>query len=162
MKVLIADGSPVVIDRFINILKEIPGVDLLSPTFDAKATLRSIRRNGPEVLIVDSRLPGAQGRTFIQSIHQEKPAMLLIVLSNVIYPQCGKYYTAAGADFFMDKSNEFVRLREFVRELAGKPATPVGRPSRSRVRKRLGLSKLITGLHFVPLAFGIAIRFISP
>lgn len=121
MKVLIADGSSMVADRLLTVIQDIPNVELLAPTLDAKATMGSIRSNNPEVLIVDARIPGARGMEFLQSIRRENPAMVLIILSNLVYPRYRKQYEAAGADLFIDKSNEFIHLFQFVRELARGP-----------------------------------------
>lgn len=117
MKVLIADGSPIVADRLRTAMKEIPDVEVLTPTCDAQTTLGSIRANDPAVLIADARIPGAHGTELLQTIRREKPAMVLIIVSNLVYPQYREQYQAAGADLFVDKSNEFIQVFQFVREL---------------------------------------------
>lgn len=161
MKVLIADGSPMVASRLLSVVQEIPEIETLTPTGDAQTTLGSIRANNPEVLIADSRIGGARGMELLQTIRRERPAMILIVLSNAVYPQSRKHYKALGADLFVDKSNEFVHLFQFVRELAGSPKTQAGKAPENGIRDRLAFSKLKVGLQLVLFAFSTSSHLIS-
>jgi DNA-binding NarL/FixJ family response regulator len=119
MKVLIADGSREVADRLLNLIQEIPAAEMLCPTATASATLEAVRAHDPGILIVDARLPGAQGTLLPKTLREEKPTMILIVLSNLIYPEYRQQYEAAGADLIVDKSNEFIHLRQIIRGLIG-------------------------------------------
>ena len=161
MKVLIADGSSMVADRLLTVMRDIPNVELLAPTLDAQATMGSIRSNNPEVLIVDARIPGARGMEFLQSIRRENPALVLIILSNLVYPQYRKQYEAAGADLFIDKSNEFIHLFQFVRELVRGSDMPVDTGSKDGIRAWLASSKLKVGLQLALLAFGTSSHFMG-
>jgi len=118
MKVLIADGSPEVAERLLGMMQEIPTAKFLAPTATAKATLESVRAHNPEVLIVDARIPGAQGMALLRTLRAEKPSMVLIILTNLIYPQYRAHYAAVGADLIIDKSNEFVHLKKMLHRLA--------------------------------------------
>ncbi len=161
MKVLIADGSTMVAARLINAMREIPNVEMLAHTCDPQTTLESIRTNNPEILIADVRIGGDHGSLFFQTIRRERPEMILIILSNAVYPQSQKHYEAAGADLFMDKSNEFIRLQQFVRELAGGPAIPINKSHENGIRDQLAAGKLKVGLQLVLLAISVAGHFIS-
>ena len=121
MKVLIADGSREVADRLLSMMKEIPAAEILSPTATAASTLEAVRTHNPEVVIVDARIPGAQGTSLLRTLREEKPGMILIILSNLIYPQYRAQIEAAGADIIVDKSNEFIHLSNIVRTLMCHP-----------------------------------------
>ncbi len=161
MKVLIADGSPVVAARLMNSMQEIPKVETLAHTRDAQTTLESIRANKPEILIADVRIGGAHGLRLFQTIRRERPEMILVILSNAVYPQSRKHYEAAGADLFMDKSNEFIHLQQFVRELAGSPTNPETKSHENGIRDQLASGKLKVGLRLVLLAISASSRFIG-
>lgn len=118
MKVLVADGSQVVTKRLLSMMQEITHVESLTPAYDAQATLDSMRANDPALLIVDIHIPGAKEMNLLSTIRRENPKVILIVLTNLVYPQYQKQAKRLGADMFMDKSKEFVRLSQLVRELA--------------------------------------------
>jgi DNA-binding NarL/FixJ family response regulator len=161
MKVLIADGSLMVAGRLLNAMQEIPEVEALAFTRDAQSTLESIRANNPEILIADARIAGAPGFEHLQAIRRQNPDMILIILSNAVYPQSRKHYEAAGADIFMDKSNEFIRLIQFVSELAGSPKVEAGSDPEHGYRERLASGKLKVGLQLILFALSTASRFIG-
>jgi DNA-binding NarL/FixJ family response regulator len=161
MKVLIADGSPMVAGRLMNALQEIPEVEALAYTSDARTTLESIRANKPEILIADTRIAGSHGLPLFQTIRRERPAMILIVLSDTGYPQSKRHYEAAGVDLIMDKSNDFTELFEFVRRLVESPTTPGDKSRDNGIRERFASEKLKAGLQLVLLAFSTSCRFIG-
>ncbi len=121
MKVLIADGSLEVADRLLALMQEIPSVELLAPTTTARATLESVRMHNPLILILDARIPGSQGTELLRALRRERPGMILIILSIFAYPRCRERYEAAGAHAFLDKSNEFIHLKQFVGNLVNHP-----------------------------------------
>lgn len=137
MKVLIADGSQVVMERMLTLMRDIPNVEPLSPAYHAQATLESMRANDPELLIVDMRIPGAKEMDLLQTIRREKPKAIVIILSNLVCTQYQKQAKALGADIFMDKSREFVRLSQLVRELASSSFDDGGRAPKDSVRNQL-------------------------
>jgi DNA-binding NarL/FixJ family response regulator len=118
MKVLVADGSQVVTKRLFSMMQEIPHVEPLTPAYHAQAALDSMRANDPALMIVDIHIPGAKEMDLLPTIRREKPKVILIILTNLVYPQYQKQAKASGADVFMDKSKEFVRLSQLVREFA--------------------------------------------
>jgi DNA-binding NarL/FixJ family response regulator len=146
MKVLIADSSAVVVDRLITMMEEIPNVEVLAPARSAPAILESIRRHDPEALIVDVRFPGAKGTDLLQTIRQAKPNAVLIVLTDLAYPEYRKRLEALGADLCMDKSREFTHLLQLVGELARNSFDGKGPASKRGMRKQLATSKLRVGL----------------
>ncbi len=161
MKVLIADGSPMVAGRLMNAMQDIPEVEALACTGDARTTLESIRANRPEVLIADTRIAGARGLAFFRTIRRKWPAMILIAMSNAAYSDLRKHYEAVGVDLFMDKSNEFTQLFQFVRALVESPPTPADKSQDNGIRERLASGKLKAGLQLVLLAFSTSSRFIG-
>jgi DNA-binding NarL/FixJ family response regulator len=155
MKVLVADGSQVVTKRLLSMMQEITHVEPLTPAYDAQATLDSMRANDPELLIVDIHIPGAKEMDLLPTIRREKPKVILIVLTNLVYPQYQKRAKALGADMFMDKSKEFVRLSQLVRELACSSFDENGRASKDSAWSQPVPSKFSVG-HLLCLFLCIA------
>ncbi len=162
MKVLIADGSPMVAERFAALMLEIPHVRLLAPTATGKATLRSVRAHHPEILVIDARMVQGKERDFLKTVRQEKPGIVVIVLSNLANPQYRKHYEAAGADLFLDKSNEFIHLYQFVRELVRGAQSGAGNARKNSLRNRIARTKLRVGLQLGLFVFSAASLFVGP
>jgi DNA-binding NarL/FixJ family response regulator len=146
VKVLIADGSALVVDRLLPMIQEIPLVELLVPAPHAKAALESVRRHDPDILILDARIPGAAGTALIKTIRQAKPSLILIVLTNLVDPEYLKRLEALGADLCLDKSREFTHLLKIVHELACSSFRGKESAAKEGKRKQLASSKLRTGL----------------
>jgi DNA-binding NarL/FixJ family response regulator len=162
MKVLIADSSRTVTERLADLMLDIPSVELLAPTASGEATLDSVRANNPQILVIDARILGGKGKEILQTIRREKPAIVLIIHSNLVDPQYRKHYEAAGADLFMDKSNEFIHLYQFVRELVHGPECEEGKPAGNGIRKRLARTKLRVGLQLGLFVFSATTLFFNP
>jgi DNA-binding response OmpR family regulator len=141
---------------------EIPNVELLAPTASGEATLESVRAHDPEVLVMDARILDGKGKELLKTVRKEKPAIVVIILSNVVSPQSRKHYEAAGADLFLDKSYEFIHLYQFVRELVCSPQTEEDRARKDGIRKRLARTKLLVGLQLLLFVFSASSLFISP
>jgi CheY-like chemotaxis protein len=93
MKALIAGSSPIVKDRYLTLMKDILRAKLLIPSSDARRTLGTCLGQNPEVVIVDARIPGIEGIELVLTMHQEKPAVVLVMLSPQAnhrdFTQCG-------------------------------------------------------------------------
>jgi CheY-like chemotaxis protein len=161
MKVLIADGSPTVRERLTALMLEIPTLELLAPTATGEATLESVRAHDPDVLVIDARILSGKGRKFVETVRKEKPAIVLIILSNFVYPQYQKYYEAAGADLLMDKSSDFIHLYQFIRELVRSPQSEAVRTSKDSIRKRMARTKLRVGLQLSLFVFTASSLFVG-
>jgi DNA-binding NarL/FixJ family response regulator len=66
----------------------------------------------PDVVILDIWMPGGSGIDVLQTIKQDEPAPVVIVLTNYPYPAYRQKCLQAGADFFLDKSTEFDQIAE--------------------------------------------------
>jgi DNA-binding NarL/FixJ family response regulator len=137
MKVLIADSSKKLAQRLTALISEIPSVELLRPATTGRETLESVRANDVQVLVLDSGILAGRGKRFLKAIRLERPAAVVIILSNYFYPQYQRHYESAGADLFMDKSNDLVQLDQLLRELASAPRTTELRRLTAGLRKHV-------------------------
>ena len=137
MRVLIADGSIIVTQRLTTLISEIPNVEFLAPTISAEATLESVRANDPAVLVMDGQIMHGKMRELLRIVRQEKPAIVMIILSNLLSPQYRKHYVAAGADLVLDKSKEFIHLSQFIRDLARDSQSEEGRARKDGMGREL-------------------------
>lgn len=117
MKVFIADDSAPVRERLKNMLSELEGVEVIGQAQDAVEATKSILELKPDVAILDIRMPGGSGIDTLRNIKRVTPAPRVIMLTNYPYPQYRKRCMDAGADFFFDKSSEFHKVIEVLKQM---------------------------------------------
>lgn len=117
MKVFIADDSRVVVERLADLLKEVPGVRLVGRANDVRGAIRSIVKANPDAVILDLQMPGGSGLEVLRTIRQSHPSVLVLICTNYPYPQYRDECIAAGANYFLDKSAEFEKIPDILRDL---------------------------------------------
>jgi len=129
MRVLIADDSRVVVERLADLLKEVPGVQLVGRANDAPEAIRSVLKTNPDAVILDLQMPGGSGLDVLRRIRQTHPSVWVLICTNYPYPQYREECLAAGANYFLDKSAEFEKIPKILRDLTKKApdVTPAAR-----------------------------------
>jgi DNA-binding NarL/FixJ family response regulator len=127
LTVQIADDSHVIRERLGGLLREVPDVSVVAETGEAKETLDAVRRLTPAVLILDLSMPGGSGLEVLRQMSRDRLATVVIVLTNFPFPEYKKEALRHGAVAFLNKSSEFMKVIEFVRQLTtgGQLPTPV-------------------------------------
>jgi DNA-binding NarL/FixJ family response regulator len=117
MKVLVADDSRVVADRIIEIVRELPNVEVVGRAHNAGETLQSLRVLKPEVLILDLEMSGDSGLDVLRAIKTDRRPIVTIVMTNSSSIPFREACRRAGAEYFLDKSDDFEELDSIVREI---------------------------------------------
>jgi DNA-binding NarL/FixJ family response regulator len=117
MKVFIADDSKVLCERLIEMLSDVPGIEIIGHAQDVAESLAAIKKLNPDIVILDIRMPGGSGMDVLQALKQGKQAPMVIMLTNYPYPQYRKKCLGLGADYFFDKSTEFEKVTELFKQL---------------------------------------------
>jgi DNA-binding NarL/FixJ family response regulator len=117
IKVFLADDSIVLRERVLEMLRDIPGVEVLGCAEDGLHAIDCIRELRPDVVILDIQMPRGTGLDILKNIRPVNGLPLLIVFTNFSYPQYRKRALESGADYFFDKTNEFEKLRELFGQL---------------------------------------------
>ena len=120
MRVFIADDSRVVVERLADLLKEVPGVRLVGRANDVPEAIHSIVETNPDAVILDLQMPGGSGLDVLRSIRRSHPSVWVVICTNYPYPQYREECIAAGANYFLDKSAEFEKIPEILRDLTKK------------------------------------------
>jgi len=120
MKVFIADDSHVVVERLADLLKEVPGVRLVGRASDVPGAIHSIAKANPDAVILDLQMPGGSGLEVLRAIRQSHPSVWVLICTNYPYPQYREECIAAGANYFLDKSAEFEKIPQILRDLTKK------------------------------------------
>ena len=120
MKVLVVDDSEIVRERLKEMLSEVVEGEGISQAKDTPEAIEMLCKLNPEVVILDIEMPGRSGIDLLREIKKSKQTPLAIVLTNQSSPQFRKMCIKAGADFFFDKSNEFDKVAQLLKQLSTK------------------------------------------
>jgi len=119
--VYVVDDSDFVRERLIEMLSELEGVEIAGGTGDPLEAVAAIRQMVPDAVILDIRLPRKSGIEVLRDIKKDKPSPVVIILTNYPYPQYQKECTEAGADYFLNKSTEFNKIADVLKNLTKNP-----------------------------------------
>ncbi len=120
MKVFIADDSKIVVERLADLLRDVRGVEVAGQAGDALEAVRCIRQVNPDAVILDLQMPGGSGLDVLRAIRPDHPGLCVLICTNYPYPQFREECLSAGANYFLDKSTEFEKIPDILRELLGK------------------------------------------
>ncbi|HTD67734.1 MAG TPA: response regulator transcription factor [Candidatus Limnocylindria bacterium] len=117
--VFIADDSIVLRERLLEMLGDIPGVEILGCAEEGLHAITSIRALKPDAVVLDIQMPRGTGLDVLKNIKWEHSGPTVVVFTNFPYPQYRKRALEFGADFFFDKTTEFEKLRDLFVQLTG-------------------------------------------
>ncbi|HEX8843852.1 MAG TPA: response regulator transcription factor [Pyrinomonadaceae bacterium] len=117
MKVFVADNSALLREQIIGLLSELRGIEIVGQAQAAPEALRHIRERKPDVVTLDIQMNGGSGLDVLKEIKRNGSAPVVIILTNSASPPYRKSSIEAGADFFLDKSTEFEKVRGIIQSL---------------------------------------------
>lgn len=115
LRVLIVDDSPTVRQNLSEIFSGLNGVDIVGEATGSQQGLELARALQPDVVTLDVRMPGGSGLAVLRSLKQIEPVLTVVVLTNFSNPTYRKRAEQAGADFFFDKTREFPKVLEVLK-----------------------------------------------
>ncbi|WP_081498036.1 response regulator [Pseudomonas sp. GM74] len=89
-----------------------------NPFHRASTAIAAIRREPPDVVLLDVNLSDGNGMEVLRVVASEYPLTNVIVVSNCADPTHWKYFTKAGAYAFYDKNHELAIMRRMLEHLA--------------------------------------------
>jgi DNA-binding NarL/FixJ family response regulator len=115
-RVFIVEDSPSIRSRLVEMLGEIDGVCVVGEADTPAAAVAGIEATKPHCVVLDFQLIGGTGVDVLRAVHPVSPQIGFIVLTNHPNAQYRRLCQAAGADWFLDKSAEFGKLKDAVAE----------------------------------------------
>ena len=82
VKVLIADDQELIRYSLTMILKNEPNIEVTDAVEDGKSVIASIRRNKPDVILMDIRMPIMDGVQCTKIIKEHDPSIKIIILTS--------------------------------------------------------------------------------
>jgi DNA-binding NarL/FixJ family response regulator len=123
--VTVVEDSDIVREVMRNFLADIPGLSVIAEFCCAPTAIEGIRRDPPDVLLLDIQLHAGNGMDVMKAISAEYQTIKVIVVTSFADAVYRRHYIDAGAYGFYDKCRELSALRYCLEKLAGPAAGPV-------------------------------------
>jgi len=118
MNVLLIDDSVAILNRIQFLLQDVPCIEQIHTALNAFEGWEIITNKSPEIVLLDIQMPEKNGLELLKEIKQHYTAINVVMITNestdYYKPICVKY----GADFFLDKSNEFEYIPTIIEKIA--------------------------------------------
>lgn len=118
LKILIADDTEVLLERLSVKVSELNRVEVIGLAKDTPEAISLFDSLKPDAVILDIQMPGGSGLDVLHHIKRIRPDTTVVVMTNSPYPQYREASISAGADFFMDKSNNLKEIIKVINDLA--------------------------------------------
>lgn len=117
VKVFLVEDSPAIRTRLAAMLGKIAGVSIVGEADTPASAVEGILRTRPHSVVLDIRLIGGSGIDVLRKVRPIEPGIVFIMLTNHPDPQYRKVCMQAGANYFLDKANEFEKVKGVVENL---------------------------------------------
>jgi DNA-binding NarL/FixJ family response regulator len=118
MKVFIADDSAAFRKSIIALISDLQIIERIGQAGNVQDAINNIQEFGPDVVILDIRMPGGNGIDVLRKIGKTNQLPVFIMLTNYACSRYREKCMNAGADFFLDKSNEFEKLAGILSDIS--------------------------------------------
>ena len=118
LRIAIVDDSDIIRERLVQKLSKCEKLQVIWEAETVKSTYGCCSLKEPAVLILDIQLPDGSGIDVLEKIKSENSGIKIIMLTNYPSLPFRKKCMEAGADYFFDKSTEFEKVFEVLKELA--------------------------------------------
>ncbi len=121
LAVFLVEDSLAIRARLAATIRGIEGTELVGEAGTVGAAIEGIRATHPGAVILDLQLEDGSGLDVLKAVHSSAPALHVAVLTNYATDQHRRAGLDAGAEYFLDKSSDFPRIREIVQGWTHRP-----------------------------------------
>ena len=125
MNVFIVEDSAVMRENLQTMLSDFGDVKIVGHAADESGAIEQINAALPDVVILDLNLESGSGINVLKNVKSRHPEIKVIVLTNYTDEHYADACRRANADYFFDKSFQFMKVRDVLAEWsrAGKAAS---------------------------------------
>jgi DNA-binding NarL/FixJ family response regulator len=119
LRVALVEDSPVLRERLVESLESLGGIDIVAQMDSQEEAVRGLQTLGWDALVLDLQLRQGTGLGVLSALQAAggSRGRTVIVLTNYAFPQYRAKCEQLGADHFLDKSRDWHRLPEILRQL---------------------------------------------
>ena len=114
VRVFVVEDSELIRRRLLSLLRGLPSIEVVGHSDTASDAIVRIADLMPDVVVLDIKLKDGSGIEVLRTIKQRLAQVTVIMLTNYATEQYRKKCLEAGADYFLDKTNEFERLGQII------------------------------------------------
>lgn len=123
LNVLLVDDVNIILEKMKMFLSIVPSVNQVDTADTADQAYHLLESKQPELVVLDVNMPGTSGIDMLKKIRSsERRQPVVVMLTN----QQEKIYKDTclelGADYYLDKSTDFLCIPEIIREMSAKRA----------------------------------------
>jgi DNA-binding NarL/FixJ family response regulator len=115
VNVFVVEDAVQVRKRLVAMVRSVPGVKVVGEAESVSGAIAGVLGSDADTVLLDLQLTDGSGLDVLTALKAKRPALHVIVLSNFTSTQHRRASIGAGADVFLDKSQEFGRVREILR-----------------------------------------------
>lgn len=120
-RVFLVEDSAIVRERLIRLLAGIEGVDVVGDADNPNDAIAGIVAATPDVVVLDVKLRNGSGIDVLKHIKARLPRVTVVMLTNYATSEYRHRCLTAGAQYFLDKTNEFQNLQSILVQLKHNP-----------------------------------------
>jgi two-component system response regulator DevR len=109
-RVFVVEDSTIIRERLLQLLQRLDGVEVIGEADNAVDAVSRIVAAAPDVVVLDIKLKKGDGIDVLKRIKRSLPGVMVIMLTNYATSEYRSVCMEAGAEYFLDKTNEFETL----------------------------------------------------
>ena len=121
LRILVVEDSLLIVKRIWGMVSELEGVTLMTHAKDGFEALLLSSQIQHDVILLDIKIPGKSGMDVLPELRKSTKATI-VMLTNYSDNYYRNLCMELGADFFLDKSNDFERINDILSEIQKKAA----------------------------------------
>jgi DNA-binding NarL/FixJ family response regulator len=118
IKVLLADDHALVRGGIISLLQRLSGIQVIAEAGEGYETLRLIRENKPDIVLLDISMPGLNGLEITDQVTKEFPETRIIILSMHMNEEYVLQAIRVGAAGYLLKNSGIEELELAIKSVA--------------------------------------------
>jgi DNA-binding NarL/FixJ family response regulator len=144
LRVLLVDDHPLMLDVLRVVLETQDDISVVGEARSGEKVLALVGQTGPDVVLLDVRMPGMDGLTVLEQLRESFPSVAVVMLSGIEDPELVRAALERGAAAFLlkqlDPRDLAAAIRGVVKGTIFRLLDP-GAPSRQSALEQTGLSK---------------------
>ena len=123
LDILLIDDVNIILQKMRMFLSIVPKVRQVDTASSAQEAFTFLQSSDPGLVVLDVNMPGTNGIEILKRIRNNKgPQPVVVMLTN----ETGNHFKEAclqsGADYYLDKSRDFLQIPTIIDELIAKRA----------------------------------------